>query len=89
MVRQLDIRQAVFRWRFAVSHIAWVCREDRDISGKAITELKTMLKALSHSVEVAGHGPAVLKLVKVPTCTGTVTVVFSRGKVCARNAHTW
>ncbi len=61
--------------------VSCICREDRDISSKAITELKTRLKAFQHAVEVAGHGAAVLKLVKVPTCTGTVTVVFSRGKV--------
>lgn len=83
LVRQAEIRQLGFACVSLFAHPAWLHREDRDISAKAITELKARLKSLAHAVDVAGHGSAVLKLVKVPTCTGTVTVVFSRGKVCA------
>lgn len=56
-------------------------REERDVSTKAIAELKVRLKAYSCDVTVPGHGAATLRLRKVPTCSGSATLVFVRGKV--------
>jgi hypothetical protein len=90
LVRAYQYSLKVFRLRFDLRITSrHEFREDRDISGKAITDLKARLKAFSIPVKVVGHRHAVLKLMKVPTCTGTVTVVFSRGKVRIPICRLW
>jgi len=56
------------------------CREDTDISDKAIESLKKAVLGFKADVDVAGTD-CVLMFKEVEECSGTATVVFVRGKV--------
>lgn len=62
------------------SRIVSSCREDKDVSKSARTELKSAMKTFSKSLTLAG-APATLRVRKVKSCSGSATLVFSRGKV--------
>lgn len=69
----------VCAWAVGVS--VCCCREERDISTRAIATLDAALRACAFKLSGPAAGSEyTLSVTAVPTCSGTVTLVFCRGK---------